>query len=242
LKLQKGQLPQVMFITLFLIVEMSMYFLGFSKTNASSGALLMNVQPFFVLLLAHVFIPGDRITFKKTLGIIFGFLGVLFVFADNKGIASGFMLGDILIIIGVLSWAINAIYSKRRIHNFEPFHLIMYPLLFGTPVFFILAFLFDSQMIGEITLTAVAALIYLGVVTVGFGYVAWVNILKKVGATTLHAFVFLIPIFGVLLGALLLNEPLTYKIIMALISIVAGIVVVQIGNNGNNKTFTNHTE
>ncbi|MCF8069751.1 MAG: DMT family transporter [Desulfobacterales bacterium] len=228
LKLKKGQFPQVMFIALLSFIEMSMYFIGFSKTDASRGSLLMNIQPFFILLLAHFFIPGDRITLKKTMGILFGFLGVLFIFMENRGVSSDLMVGDILIIIGVLCWAVNAIFVKLRIHNFEPFHLVMYSLLLGIPAFSLQAFIFDSRMVGEITVASVSALFYLGIITVGFGYVAWTKIMQKIGTTTLHAFVFLIPVSGVLSGALVLGEPLTYKIVLALIFIVAGIMVVQL--------------
>jgi len=242
LKLKKGQFPQVLFIATLSFIEMTMYFVGFSKTDASRGSLLMNIQPFFILILAHFFIPGDRITLKKIFGIIFGFLGVLFIFMENRGVASDLMVGDLLIIVGVLCWAVNAIFVKLRIHNFEPFHLVMYSLLLGLPAFFLQAFIFDSQMIGEINTASVSALFYLGIITVGFGYVAWTKIMQKVGATTLHAFVFLIPVSGVLLGGLVLGEPLTYKIFLALMFIVAGIMVVQLGSNGNNKTSAKDTD
>ena len=66
--IKKGQAHQLLIISLLFTVQLGLLYFGLSKTNASRGTLLINLQPFFVLFLAHYFIPGDRITKKKILG------------------------------------------------------------------------------------------------------------------------------------------------------------------------------
>ena len=76
----RKQSPRLLVICLLFTVQLSLFYLGISKTNASRGTLLVNLQPFFILFLAHFFIPGDRITRRKLIGILLGFSGVAFLF------------------------------------------------------------------------------------------------------------------------------------------------------------------
>jgi drug/metabolite transporter (DMT)-like permease len=69
-------------------------------------------------------------------------------------------------------------------------------------------------------------MLYQSLITASFGFVAWNTMLKKYGAVSLHAFVFIMPIAGVGLGGLVLDEPITLKILLALVFIVSGILVV----------------
>ena len=79
LKIKPDQIYPLLIISAFLAVQLSLFYFGLSKTYASRGTLLVNMQPFFVLFLAHVFIPNDRITKSKFFGILVGFTGVVFV-------------------------------------------------------------------------------------------------------------------------------------------------------------------
>ena len=81
-------------------------------------------------------------------------------------------------------------------------------------------------MIAHVDTKILAALIYQSFVTASFGFVAWISLLQKYGAVALHSFIFIMPIAGVLLGGLVLGEPITPKILLALLLIVSGILVV----------------
>ena len=88
-------------------------------------------------------------------------------------------------------------------------------------------------MIGHVDFTILGALLYQGLVTASFGFVAWMTLLQRYGAVALHSFIFVMPISGVLLGGLMLGEPITVKIMLALLFIVSGILVVHV----KQKTF-----
>ena len=118
-------------------VQLSLFYLGISKTNASRAVLLVNLQPFFTLFLAHYFIPGDRITKRKILGILIGFTGVAFVFLEKKGVSADFQIGDLMILAAAFIWSCNAVYTKRIIHAYKPFHLALYPMIFSAFIFFL---------------------------------------------------------------------------------------------------------
>lgn len=226
--LKKGQLHQVLILAALFSIQLSMFYFGLSKSNASRGTLVSNLLPFWVLFLAHFFIPGDRITRRKFFGILLGFGGVVFMFAEKKGVTADFRLGDVIILAATVIWAFNAIYLKRIIDAFSPFQITLYSMVFSVPIFFLEALLWDTPMISRLDYQVLGALLYQSLVTAAFGFVAWNTLLQKYGAVTLHSFLFIVPIAGVALGGLVLGEPITSKLLIALALIVAGILVVHL--------------
>jgi len=225
-RIRKGQACQLLLISMVFTVQLSLFYLGLSKTLASRGTLLVNLQPFFVLLLAHFFIADDRITTRKVLGMILGFTGVVFVFMEKKGISSDFQIGDLIIISAAFLWSGNAVYTKRIINAFNPFHIVLYPMIFSVPFFFIGGFLWDGTMISYVDARILGSIVYQSLVTASFGFVAWMTLLQRYGAVALHSFIFIMPVSGVLLGGVVLGEPITYNILLAMFFIVSGILVV----------------
>ena len=226
--IKRGQAHQLLIISVLFTLQLSLLYFGLSKTNASRGTLLINLQPFFVLFLAHYFIPGDRITKKKILGLFMGFAGMALVFLGKKGTTTDIQLGDFMIVITAFLWACNTAYTKRIINEFDPFQIVLYPMIFSVPFFFLAGFIWDSTMIGHVNLKVLGSLLYQGLVTASFGFVAWNNMLQKYGAVSLHSFMFIMPIAGVLLGGVVLGEPITFNIVLSLLLIVSGIMVVNI--------------
>ena len=188
--------------------------------------MLVNLLPFFILFLAHVFIPGDRITKRKFLGILMGFGGVAFMFTERAGITSDFRSGDVIILMGTFIWACSAVYLKKIISGYNAYQIVLYNTAFAAPLFFMEAFLWDSPMVSHLDGRILGALLYQSLVTASFGFVSWNTMLQKYGAVALHSFVFVMPIAGVALGGLILDEPITPRIILALVLITSGILMV----------------
>jgi drug/metabolite transporter (DMT)-like permease len=226
LKVKQGQLLHLLAISLLFTVQLGVLYLGLSKTSASRGILLINLQPFFILFLAHYFVPGDRMTMRKVLGIILGFAGVVFVFLDRKGVATDFRTGDLMLLSNAFLWAVSTVYMKRIIEDFKSFHLVLYPAIFSVPFFFLGGFLWDGTMISRVDARVIIALLYQGVITASFGFIVWNRMLRKHGAVSLHSFVFIMPLAGVLLAGLILGESMSVNILIALLFIVSGIIVV----------------
>ena len=226
LALKKGQLHQELILAALFSIQLSMFYFGLSKSNASRGTLIANLVPFWVLFLAHFFIPGDRISRKKFFGILLGFSGVAFMFAEKKGVSVDFRVGDLIILSATFIWACSVIYLKRIISAFSAFQVTLYSMVFSVPIFLLEAFLWDVQMISKLDLKILGAVLYQSLVTATFGFVTWNTLLQKYGAVALHSFIFIMPIAGVALGGLILNEPITTKLLIALALIVVGILIV----------------
>lgn len=226
LGLKKGQAHQILIVSIIFWAQLSLFYFGLSKSNASRGTLLANLVPFFILFLAHFFIPGDRITRKKFFGILMGFGGIVFMFADRGDVTADFRTGDLIILAATFLWSCNAVYLKNIISGYNAFQIVLYNTVIGAPLFFLEAFLFDGAMITHLDGRVLGAVLYQSLVTASFGFVTWNTMLQKYGAVSLHSFVFIMPIAGVALGGLVLDEPITPKIIVALALITSGILII----------------
>lgn len=221
---RKNWLP-LLVISFFFSAQLLCFYTGISKTTASRSALITNLQPFFVLLLAHFFIPGDRINLKKIIGITLAFSGLAFIFFDHTVADSQLRSGDFIVLGGAFIWGCNAIFIKKVIHRFPPLHIALFPMIAATPIALTTSFFLDSQIIKDIHIETIAAVLYQSTMA-AFGFVAWNTLLKRHGAVALHSFVFVMPIVGVSLGGLILDEPITTRLLLGLLFVVSGLLVI----------------
>jgi drug/metabolite transporter (DMT)-like permease len=225
-RLQSGQWKPLLVYSMLFTMQLSLFFAGIDRTYASRGTLLINLLPFLILVLAHFFIPGDQITRRNLVGLILGFGGVVCVFAGPETLAGDMRSGDVLVLAATVIWAANTVFIKRVIDAFDPFHIVLYSMLFALPFFALEAWLFDAAIVKTLSLRSLTALAYQAFVTASFGFIAWNTLLKTYGAVALHSFVFIMPLVGVVLSGWLLDEPLPPSLWLALVLIVVGILVV----------------
>ena len=228
LRLNQRQLAQMLILSCIFVAQLSCFYNGIARTTASHGALISNVLPFVIFILAHFFIPGDKISLKKALGIILGFMGVLFLFFDEQDLTGDLKKGDVIVFLAVCLWGSNVIFVKRIIAHYNAVQITIFPMIFGTPFFFIGGFLWDDQMIRMINPVVIKSLLYQSVVTASFGFIAWNTLLQKFGATSLHSFIFIMPLAGVLFGVVLLGETITPHLAIAGAFIVTGVIIVNL--------------
>ena len=227
-RISRNRILPLVIIGLNFTVQLSLFYLGLSKTYASRGAVLINLLPFMVLFLAHFFIPGDRITARKLFGIFLGFAGVIFVFMERTGITSEFYAGDIIMLVATFIWACNMVYIKRVNQYYEPFHIVFYQIVISVPFFYLGGWLWDGTMLVDLNVKVLGALAYQGLIATAFGFVVWNTLLKRFAAVGMHTFVFIMPISGVCLSGIVLGEIITVRIWLALFLVSVGILVVNV--------------
>ena len=227
-RVKRRDMPLLLILCGLVTLQLSLFYLGLSKTLASRGALVVNAVPFLVLIFAHFFIPGDRMTFGKAGGMLLGFSGVALVLAENSPLGGGWRSGDGIVLCAAICWAAGAVFTKRIIHRFDPFQIVLYPLTFAVPIQLLEGWLWDAPMVSHLSGTIVVALLYQSLVCTAFGLVVWNSMLNRYGASMLHTFVFIIPIVGVAAGGLILDEPITLRLVAAAALVAAGIGLVNI--------------
>ncbi len=227
LLVRKGKLLPIVIISFAFAVQLLLIYSGLNKTTVARSALITNLQPFFVLFLAHFFIPGDRINLKKTLGIILAFTGMIFVFLDHSVLSRDLRTGDLLTLAGAFGWACNAVYTKRVIKEYKPIQIAVYPMIAAIPIAFLTSLYLDDEMVRFVDSGIVLAFFYQCFVA-AFGYVVWNSLLARHGAVTLHSFIFVMPISGVFLSNLILDEHITARLLTGLVFVVMGLLVTHL--------------
>jgi drug/metabolite transporter (DMT)-like permease len=226
LALRPGQWRPLLVLTMIFIPQLVLFYIGISRTSAGRGSLIINLVPFFIQFLAHRFIPGDRLTLRKLSGTLLGFAGLSLLLLERRGLAGGSHGGDLLVLAAALAWACNAVYTKRIIADFEPLQLVLYPMLPAIPAFALMAWCWDRPPVGHTDGAILLAMGYQSLVTAAYGFIAWTRLQARYGVSTLHTFVLIMPLVGVLLGALLLGEPITGALLLSTTLIVAGLAIV----------------
>jgi len=220
------QFKLMVILGLVFYVQLSLFYLGLSRTTASHGTLIANILPFVVLVLAHHFIEEEFISLKKVLGLVLGFCGVLLLLGDAGQLDREVLVGDLFVLSAVLIWGGNAIYTKRIIGSFHPSQITLYPVAISAPLFLLTALFLDREMVRYVDGSILTAMAYQAFVTASFGLIGWTMMIKRYGASTLHSFIFIMPISGVFFGVVMLGEPLTMGLIGSIVLVTVGLIIV----------------
>ncbi|MCD6680498.1 MAG: DMT family transporter [Burkholderiaceae bacterium] len=208
--------------------EFACLFIGLVYTTAVRAVLLLYAAPFFVALGAHRFVAGDRLTRQKVAGLMAAFAGLVIAFGGRIGAAEPIaLLGDALCLAAAFFWGATTIVIKASVLRRTPPELtLMYQLGVSAVVLVALSYAFGEPGVFAPSPIVWASLAFQTVVIACASYLAWFWLVAHYRATTLHAFTFLTPLFGVVAGALLLGEPIGASLVVALALIAVGIVLV----------------
>lgn len=198
-----------------------------TRVNSGVASLLVATVPLFMVII-ELFLPGrPRLNLKGWLGLLIGFGGVaLLVFPNSQG-ASGSIFGIVLLLIGAFSWAMGSVYSK----SFKPTSSIIpniaIQMLAGGIGLFIVGTFFGELPKLHVTSKGIGAIVYLILFGSIVGYSCYVYILHKWPAAKAGTYAYVNPLVAVLLGALVLNEPLSIGVVMSTAIILGGVILVQ---------------
>lgn len=212
----------------FFLISWAQQFLASSTT-----ALLMGAGPLFALLLAHVSSDDDKLNSLKVLAVVLGFTGVATVLgaAAFKGLSSNLVAQGATLIASACYVGSGTL--VRRIPNIPPVRLSALVLGVSAAVFVPLALVTQGPM-PALSGTAWTAIIYLGLVPTGIAYILRYHLVRKIGLSVFAHVGNMIPLFGVIFGVLLLDEPLTLTLMIAAVLIFAGLMVARFGNTARN--------
>lgn len=205
-------------------VQIGLFYIGVKHTSASHASLLINSNPFFVLLLAHFFVAGDRLTPKKVAGLSLAFFGVAFLFADQIG--SGGWAGNALVVASAALLGARIVYMKRLIATIEPSQVVFWQMVVGVPLFLWAGWMAERGQPWNFSADVTVSVLFQGIVVAGFCFLAATTLLRRHNPSTLSAYSFIIPLSGVGLSHLILGDPLTRNLLVSSALVALGIVLV----------------
>lgn len=225
--------PSSLFKKLFWIslvsaaIQYSLTFNGVKGIDASTAALLVQLEVPFGLIMAWLFL-GDRISMKQMIGIVVAFCGVLLIIGEPR--LSGDLSYAFMVIAGAFTWAVGQIMVKK-LGNIGGFMLITGVAIFAAPQLYIASYLFESgqlQQIQTADLAAWSSVIYLGLIMTALGYALWYRLIGLYDVNQVMPFLLLLPVTSVIGGIAFLGETLTLKIAIGGLMALTGVAFITI--------------
>jgi drug/metabolite transporter (DMT)-like permease len=225
LSITDGSLLPGGFTGILFALEFIFLFLALDYTTVSRVSIFFYSMPIWMTIGAHFWVPDGRITPQKALGLVLAMAGLVWAFAD-RGNGGGNVLGDVLCTIGEVFWAgIGLLARVSKLNRSTPEMQLMYQLAVSS-VILIPVSLFFGPLIRDLQPwhLGVFAVMVLGVVSIGF--LVWFWVLSIYPPSDMASFSFLVPLFGVLFGWLILDEEVGLTLIGALALVSLGIVLI----------------
>jgi drug/metabolite transporter (DMT)-like permease len=195
--------------------------------DSALAAILTAPVPLFVILIAAVFLRDERITVNRLAGLVVGFVGVaILVGFDPAAVAGGDLAGEIALVGATLSYACGAVYARRNVHGLRPMIPAVFQVFFGLVIVSTLMLVFERPFEVTITPEAWFAVVWLGLLGSGLAYLLFFRTLGRWGATRTSMVAYLLPVFGIALGAIVLNEPIDIRLIIGTALVIGGIALV----------------
>lgn len=201
-------------------------FFGLDFTTVARSTLMVNTMPFWVLIGAH-FLLGEKMSLAKFGGLVLAFAGVALVFSDQLSLPSPEAIkGDLMSLAAGGLWAATTLVIKStKLAQASAEKLLLYQLAVSAVMVAPLIPL-AGPALREVSALTTGALLFQAIYVVAFTYILWFWLMRRYPAAGLSSFAFLTPAFGVLLGGLLLDEPLTIRLFLALGLIAVGLIIV----------------
>lgn len=197
--------------------------------DSSLAAVLTSAVPLFVIPFAALLLPAERITFNALVGIAIGLVGVAVVVGFDAGSLAGSELAAELALIGAAaSYAAGGVYARRNVHGLRPMipalSQVAFAFLYTTVLALVLERPWEAQINGE----ALLSVAWLGLLGSGAAYLVFFRLLGNWGATRTSLVAYLLPIWGIVLGALVLSEPIDGRLVIGTVLVISGIALVNL--------------
>lgn len=199
-----------------------------SHVESSFAGVAVATVPLFVLPMAHFLVPGEPMTWRKSIGFSLGFIGIIFLIGPkalmNAGGGSLLLLAELACFGSAFCYAAGSIIAKLA-----PDHGVMRfgaaALILGALIAMVLAYLIEGFPAETPSASGMAGLIYLGLIPTGLAMVLLLIIVASAGPTFLSMVNYQVPVWAVLLSVIFLGESIGPNLIIALALIFGGLAI-----------------
>jgi len=225
-----GTLPGGLLAGALFAAEFACIFLGLQFTTASRMIVFIYIAPFIVAVGMPLIAHSERLDLRQTAGLVLAFTGVAGAFAEGftqPAIGPRQWIGDALGVLAAVLWASTTLSIRAtRLATASAEKTLAYQLGVSGVLLALGSWWHGDALPRSLSAMAATSLAYQTVVVVFASYLLWFWLVRHYPATRLAAFTLLTPVFGLLMGVLMLSEPLTLRLVLALTGVAVGMVLV----------------
>jgi drug/metabolite transporter (DMT)-like permease len=199
------------------------------SVDSTLAAVINGAIPLFVIVIAAATLPDEPFTAGRVAGLLVGFVGVAILVGFDPGVLAGTDLLPALALMGsTVSYAAGGVYARRFLQDLRPMVTAMFEIGFALAIAAALALLFDGGIELPIRSDAWLAVVWLGLFGSGLAFLTFFRLLGRWGATRTSLVAYLIPVYGLVLGAVVLREQVDVRLIIGTALVIAGIGLVNL--------------
>jgi drug/metabolite transporter (DMT)-like permease len=227
---QKHQRVPLVLLGLTGIVSYNFFFFkGLALIEAGRASVIVAQNPMYIALLSAYFFK-ERLTPTRIFAVCISVAGAIIVITKGNVLDvfhGGFGHGELYIFGCVASWVIYSLLGKAVMKDLSPLLSVAYSVLIGTILLFPPAFANHAlQQCLSYSLSQWLSLFYLGFFGTVLGFIWFYEGIQRIGPMKAGLFINCVPISGVLLGFLILGEPLTPSLLVGLLCVIAGLYLM----------------
>ena len=221
LRIRRHEWKPLAVLGVLFTVQIAFMNIGQDRTTAAHGVVMTNTFPLWVGVLAHFFVPGDRLTRWKIIGALIAYGGVAAIFARGLTISYDLAVGDALMLASAALLGTRLVYTARAVESVDPAKLLLAQAVVGISTFALTSAIIEPEPYRLTTVLAVS-LLYQGALVAGFAFISNLWLLKRYMPTHITVIFLIQPIFGVFLSWLVLDEPLEATIWLGAVLVIFG--------------------
>lgn len=218
----------VVLAILNIVVPFSLITWGELSIDSGLASILNATMPLFTIVIAAVFLGEEPITVNRLAGLLVGFAGVIVLVSHDLGASGnlGEASGQLAVALAAASYATATVYARHHVRHVRPMVLALGQVGLALPIVATLALLTEAPWTVGLRADALFAVAWLGVLGSGVAYLISFRLLARWDATRMSLVTYLLPAFGVALGALFLGEVLDPRVLLGAGLVVGGVALV----------------
>lgn len=218
----------IIVLALIAVFHLWIQITGLKFTSAANTGWIIGTAPIFMALLGLIFFK-EKLNLIKTLGIIIALFGLLLLVGKGDPTNIGFIenKGDLLVLASAFTWGIYSMVNKKISLDYSPLMTILYLFIMMTII--ILPFTINSESINSLfslNIIGWISVLFLGLLCSGVSYVIWAYSLRELESAKVGAYLYFEPLVTVLAAWILLEEDITFLMILSGLIITAGVILV----------------
>jgi len=215
----------------FFAVALPFFLITWAEQHVESAlaATLTAPVPLFVIPIAALMLPDERITAPKVVGVTIGMIGVaILVGFDLAALGRADLTPQAALLGAAMSYALGGVYARRFVHGLRPMIPAVCQVFFAMVMSAAAALAFEDPL-GELLglpIEAIVAVVWLGLFGSGMAYLLFYRLLGRWGPTRVSLVAYTLPVWGIALGWLVLAEPIHTGLLLGTALVILGIAVV----------------